>query len=134
MRVLVIDDDTGMTDLLTILLTPANAEVITANTAEQGLFLCKNNNPDIVILDLMLPEEEGWKVCQSIREFSDVPVCILSAFDTPGMIAKALDSGADDYLTKPISSGTLIARINKLLRRPLMVHQAEKAPNTSPLT
>jgi DNA-binding response OmpR family regulator len=59
----------------------------------------------------------GWIVCKEIREFSDVPILILSAMDAPGMVANALDVGADDYLVKPVSSGTLVAHLNKLLRR-----------------
>ncbi len=128
MRVLVIDDDIGMTDLLTILLTPASSEVLTANSAEEGLELLRKERPDVVILDLMLPEQEGWKVCSTIREISDVPLLILSAVDTPGMVAQALDHGADDYLTKPISSGTLIARLNKLVRRPTMLKKTNHEP------
>jgi DNA-binding response OmpR family regulator len=124
MKILVIDDDTGMTDLLTILLTPASSEVLTANTAKDGLKLARERQPDVVILDLMLPEIDGWKVCKNIRDFSDVPILILSAIDTPGMVAQALDNGADDYLTKPISSGTLIAHLNKLVRRPTLVKKS----------
>jgi two-component system response regulator ResD len=130
MRVLVIDDDIGMTDLLTILLTPASSEVLTANSAEDGMDLLRIEKPDVVILDLMLPEQEGWKVCSAIREISDVPLLILSAVDTPGMVAQALDHGADDYLTKPISSGTLIARLNKLVRRPSMLKKTVHDPKT----
>jgi two-component system KDP operon response regulator KdpE len=121
MRILVIDDDAGMTDLLTILLTPASTQVLTANTGLDGIRMVHAQNPDVVILDLMLPEIDGWEVCRSIREFSNVPILILSALDTPGLVAQALDSGADDYLTKPISSGTLIAHLNKLVRRSAMV-------------
>ena len=128
MRVLVIDDDIGMTDLLTILLTPASSEVLTANTAQEGIEILKSESPDVVILDLMLPEEEGWKICGSIREISNVPLLILSAFDSPGMVAHALDNGADDYLTKPISSGTLIARLHKLVRRQMTLKK------TNPVT
>jgi DNA-binding response OmpR family regulator len=121
MRVLVIDDDMGMTDLLTILLTPASSEVLTANTAIQGIELVQNENPDVVIVDLILPGMGGWEVCQRIREISDVPILVLSAIDIPGIVAQALDNGADDYLTKPISSGTLIAHLQKLVRRPNLV-------------
>ena len=124
MRILVIDDDTGMTDLLTILLTPACSEVLTANTAADGIRLVHEQEPNAVILDLMLPELDGWQVCKSIREISDVPILILSAIDTPGMVAQALDNGADDYLTKPISSGMLIAHLNKLVRRPTIVKKS----------
>jgi two-component system KDP operon response regulator KdpE len=71
----------------------------------------------VVILDLMMPGMNGWQVSKAIRAFSDVPILILSAIDSPGLVAEALDAGADDYLTKPVSSGTLIAHINKILRR-----------------
>jgi DNA-binding response OmpR family regulator len=121
MRVLVIDDDMGMTDLLTILLTPASSEVITANTAIEGIKLVREENPDVVIVDLILPGIGGWEVCQKIREINDVPILVLSAIDIPGIVAQALDNGADDYLTKPISSGTLIAHLQKLVRRPTLV-------------
>jgi len=128
MRVLVIDDDTGMTDLLTILLTPASSQVLTANTAEEGIRILLKEKPDVVILDLLLPPENGLQVCQQIRELSNVPLLILSDFDTPGMVAQALDHGADDYLTKPVSSGTLIARLRKLVRR------SNPLKKTDPLT
>ncbi len=131
MKVLVIDDDMGMTDLLTILLTPASSDVLAANSSAQGIEMTRQHNPDVVILDLMLPEMDGWSVCKSIREFSDVPILILSAIDSPGMIAEALDNGADDFLTKPISSGTLIAHLNKLVRRPTLLKKTIAAPEPS---
>lgn len=131
MKVLVIDDDMGMTDLLTILLTPASSDVLAANSSAQGIEMTRQHSPDVVILDLMLPEMDGWSVCKSIREFSDVPILILSAIDSPGMIAEALDNGADDFLTKPISSGTLIAHLNKLVRRPTLLKKTMTAPEPS---
>ncbi len=131
MKVLVIDDDMGMTDLLTILLTPASSDVLAANSSAQGIEMTRQHSPDVVILDLMLPEMDGWSVCKSIREFSDVPILILSAIDSPGMIAEALDNGADDFLTKPISSGTLIAHLNKLVRRPTLLKKTIVAPEPS---
>lgn len=100
-----------------MLLAPASSEIITANTGQEGIEYVKKYAPDIIILDLMMPEMNGWSVCKSIRAFSDVPILILSAMDAPGCVAQALDVGADDYLVKPVSSGTLIAHLNKLLRR-----------------
>jgi len=131
MKVLVIDDDLGMTDLLTILLTPASSDVLAANSSAEGIEMTRQHNPDVVILDLMLPGMDGWSVCKLIREFSDVPILILSAIDSPGMIAEALDNGADDFLTKPISSGTLIAHLNKLVRRPTLLKKTITAPEPS---
>ena len=116
-KILVIDDDEGMTELLSLLLAPASSEIITANSGQEGIELAKKHAPDIIILDLMMPQMSGWVVCKQIREFSDIPILILSAMDAPGMVAQALDFGADDYLIKPVSSGTLIAHLNKLVRR-----------------
>jgi len=117
MKILVIDDDAAMTELLKLLLQPAASQVLTANTGMEGVELAKNGEPDVVILDLMMPEMDGWKVCEHIRTFSTVPILILSALDNPGMVARALDAGADDYLIKPVPSGVLIARLNTLVRR-----------------
>ncbi len=117
MKILVIDDDQAMTELLTLLLQPATPDILTANSAPDGIRLAKEGSPDIIILDMMMPDMPGWEVCSKIREFSSMPILILSALDNPGMVARALNSGADDYLIKPISSGVLVAYINKLVRR-----------------
>lgn len=119
-KILVIDDDIGMTDMLVMLLNTTSPEVLIANTGEDGIRLARENEPDIIILDLMMPEMSGWEVCQKIREFSDVPILILTSIDSSKIIAQTFDAGADDYLTKPISSMTLLAHINKLLRRSKM--------------
>ncbi|MFN7036173.1 MAG: response regulator transcription factor [Bellilinea sp.] len=117
MKILVIDDDPAMTELLSTLLRTIPAQVIAANSGQEGVDQTEKEKPDIVILDLMMPEMDGWQVCKRIREFSSIPILILSALDHPGMVATALDAGADDYLIKPVSSSMLIARINTLLRR-----------------
>jgi DNA-binding response OmpR family regulator len=117
MKILVIDDDQAMTDLLEILLEPLSSDVIKANTGLEGVEQAKENHLDVIILDLMMPDVDGWQICKHIRDFSQVPILILSALDNPGMIAEALNVGADDYLIKPVSKGMLIARINKLMRR-----------------
>lgn len=116
-KVLVIDDDEGMIELLQLLLAPASSEIITASSGQEGVELVKKHAPDVIILDLMMPEMDGWTVCQTIRKSSDAPILILSAIDSPGLVAQALDAGADDYLAKPVSSSTLIARLNRLVKR-----------------
>jgi DNA-binding response OmpR family regulator len=118
MKIIVIDDDPAMTELLQLLLQPASSEIFAANSGPVGIDLIKSKNPDVVILDLMMPDMDGWQVCKRVREFSDIPILVLSALDNPGVVAEALDAGADDYLIKPVASGVLIAHINKLLRRP----------------
>lgn len=117
LKILVIDDDPAMTDLLKLLLKPVGAEINTANSGIDGIRQTKQHSPHIVILDLMMPLMDGWQVCKEIRNFSNVPILILSALDSPGMVAAALDAGADDYLIKPVTSGALTARINNLIRR-----------------
>lgn len=121
-RVLVIDDDDAFTDMLKLILEPNAFEVFVAHTGSIGIEATRNLNPDVIILDLLMPRMDGWEVCNAIRSFSRVPILILSAVSNPGMVAKALDEGADDYKLKPIPSGVLIARLRMLARRA----QAEK--------
>jgi DNA-binding response OmpR family regulator len=117
MKIIVIDDDSAMTELLSLLLRPVTSEVYISNNGMDGILLVKKNVPDIAILDLMMPEMDGYQVCQEIRTFSNMPILVLSALDMPGMVSKALDAGADDYLIKPVTSSILIAHINNLVRR-----------------
>jgi two-component system KDP operon response regulator KdpE len=116
-RVLAIDDDPALTELLPLLLQPSGIEVKTANSGAEGLQMLQKEDADVVLLDLMMPEMDGWEVCRRIRNFSAVPILILSALDTPGVVAKALDMGADDYLVKPVPSDVLSAHIRNLARR-----------------
>ena len=116
-KVLTIDDDPALTELLTVLLKTHGLDAYMANSGEEGLQMIHKISPDVVILDLMMPEMDGWQVCTAIRTFSNVPILILSALDSPGLIARALDGGADDYLVKPVPSGVLIAHLNTLFRR-----------------
>ena len=117
MKILVIDDDPAMTDLLKLILVSADAEIITANSGFDGLQKIKSASPSLVILDLMMPDMDGWLMTSEIRKFSQVPVLILSVIDNPGLVARALDAGADDYLIKPAARNVLLAHINNLTRR-----------------
>lgn len=116
-KILVIDDDSAVTDLLSLLLRSQGFEVIATNSSTDGLNLVRESQPDLLVLDLMMPEVDGWEICKAVREFSDVPIIVLSALNDPSMIASVLDSGADDYLTKPTPSRVLVAHINRLLDR-----------------
>ena len=115
-KVLAIDDDVAMTDLLSLLLRTNKFDVITANNGADGIALVKHATPDIVLLDMMMPEMDGWQVCEEIRKFSNIPVLVLSALNKPGLVASALDAGADDYLIKPVPSNILIAHIKNLTK------------------
>lgn len=116
-KLLVIDDDTAVTDLLSLLLRSQGFEVFATNNSTDGLNMIREVEPNLVILDLMMPEMDGWEVCRSVRQFSQVPIIILSALNDPSMIASVLDAGADDYLTKPTPSRVLVAHINRLTKR-----------------
>jgi two-component system response regulator ResD len=91
------------------------------------------DSPDVIILDLMMPGMDGWQVCSQIRTFSSVPILILSALHSPGLVASALDAGADDYLVKPVPSGVLIAHLNKLTRRTDMNNGNRFQPQFAPI-
>jgi two-component system KDP operon response regulator KdpE len=116
-KLLVIDDDTAVTDLLSLLLRSQGFEVFATNNSTDGLNMIREIEPNLVVLDLMMPEMDGWEVCRSVRQFSQVPIIILSALNDPSMIASVLDAGADDYLTKPTPSRVLVAHINRLTKR-----------------
>ena len=116
-KVLIIDDDPAMTELVTLLLKTHGLDAYMANSGEDGLQIIHKVSPDVVILDLMMPDMDGWQVCSQVRSFSAVPILILSALDSPGLVARALDGGADDYLVKPVASGVLVAHLNNLVRR-----------------
>ena len=116
-KIIVIDDDTAVTELLSVLLTTHGFDVQATNNSAEGLNMIRDNEFDLVILDLMMPEMDGWAICKEVRAFSQVPIIVLSALNDPSMVASVLDAGADDYLTKPTPSRVLVAHINRLARR-----------------
>ena len=126
-HILSIADDPAMTDLLAVLLNTKGFEVTTASTGADGPKMIHDAAPDVILLDLHLSELDGWQICKKVREFSNVPILILSALDGPEMVASALDAGADDYLIKPVPSNVLIAHLHKLTRR-ADKHEKEKLP------
>jgi DNA-binding response OmpR family regulator len=116
-KIIVIDDDTAVTDLLSVLLRSHGFDVKATNNSVEGLSFIRNEKFDLVILDLMMPEMDGWEICKEVRSFSQVPIIVLSALNDPSMVASVLDAGADDYLTKPTPSRILVAHINRLTLR-----------------
>jgi two-component system response regulator MprA len=117
-RILVIDDDDKIISMLRRGLAFEGYEVITASNGEQGLNKMMESEPDMVILDVMMPKVDGWEVCRRIREAgSAVPVLMLTAKDDIKDRVKGLDNGADDYLVKPFALEELLARVRALLRR-----------------
>ena len=116
-KIIVIDDDTAVTDLLSVLLRSHGFDVQATNNSVDGLSSIREQKFDLVILDLMMPEMDGWEICKEVRSFSDIPIIVLSALNDPSMIASVLDAGADDYLTKPTPSRILVAHINRITNR-----------------
>jgi len=116
-KIIVIDDDSAVTDLLSVLLRSHGFDVHATNNSVDGLNMIREEKFDLVILDLMMPEMDGWEICKEVRSFSEVPIIVLSALNDPSMVASVLDSGADDYLTKPTPSRILVAHINRITKR-----------------
>lgn len=116
-RILIVDDESGLRELVKINLQHEGYGVLQAETGAQGLSLVQEEKPDLVILDVMMPGMDGWEVCRQIREFSQIPVLMLTARTQSKDVIAGLDSGADDYLTKPFNMDELNARVRALLRR-----------------
>jgi DNA-binding response OmpR family regulator len=116
-RILLVDDEPALLDTLAYNLRTSGYDVVTAADGAAALELARSASPDLVVLDLMLPEIDGLTVCRSLRAVADTPILVLTA--RTGELDKiiGLESGADDYMTKPFSLGELQARIRALLRR-----------------
>jgi two-component system KDP operon response regulator KdpE len=114
--VLVIDDETQIRKFLDIGLRAEGYEVLLAANAAEGLALAATRDPDLVVLDIGLPDREGHEVLAELRQWTQVPVLMLSVRDAEGEKVKALDAGANDYMTKPFGIQELMARLRALLR------------------
>jgi two-component system KDP operon response regulator KdpE len=115
-KVLVVDDDPSLVKALRIGLTARGDDVVTAHTGTDAIAQVALVHPDLVVLDLGLPDLDGLEVCRRIREFSDVPVVVLSAFGDERRKVEALDGGADDFITKPFGMAELEARLRVAVR------------------
>lgn len=116
-KILVIDDEEQIRRALKSILGARHYEVILASNGEEGLDLAIDHNPDLVILDLSMPDMSGLEVCRELRTWHNGPILVLSVRSSDADKINALDLGADDYLTKPFSAGELLARVRALLRR-----------------
>ncbi len=126
-KILAIEDDRYITGFLSLSLKKEEYEVLVAQTAAEGMFLYTSHNPDIVLLDLGLPDKDGVEVIRDIRSFSGTPIIVISARDQEKEKIEALDAGADDYVTKPFHMGELLARI-RVAERKLGALPAESDP------
>jgi two-component system KDP operon response regulator KdpE len=116
-KLLLIDDDVSLCEAVRFMLTKKGFEVEVAHSAISGLQKAYALKPDIVILDIMLPDMDGWQTCRRFREMSDVPIIMLTALGSEENVVEGLNLGADDYIVKPVTADELAARIRALLRR-----------------
>ena len=116
-KILVIDDEETTVQLIGMLLERRNFEVIKAYRAEDGLRKAYRHQPDLVLLDIMMPDMDGWEVCKRLREMSDVPIIFLTARGEVRDVVRGLEMGADDYIIKPYDNDELVARVKAHLRR-----------------
>jgi two-component system KDP operon response regulator KdpE len=133
-RILVVDDAAGLTRALAINLRARGYEVDTAATGSGGLRTATNRPPDLVILDLGLPDMEGVEVVRGLREWMTAPILVLSARHEQGEKVAALDAGADDYVTKPFGMEELQARVRAALRRSVSDDPADDVIESSSFT
>src|SRR5215213_6579295 len=116
-KILIIDDEEDTVYLISMLLEKRGFETIKAYKAEEGLRKAYRSQPDLVLLDIMMPDMDGWEVCRRLRELSDMPIIFLTAKTDTKDIVKGLEMGADDYVVKPYDNDELVARIKAHLRR-----------------
>lgn len=123
-KILVVDDDKNICELLKLYLKKEGFEVVFAYDGSEAVSKAKDENPNLIILDVMMPIINGLEACKLIRQFTEVPIIMLTALDTTENKVQGLNIGADDYIVKPFEPVEVVARVNALLRR------AEK-PNTT---
>jgi DNA-binding response OmpR family regulator len=116
-KILVVDDEPKIVDIVTAYLKRESYRVLTAYDGKEAIEIARNQVPDLIILDLMLPEISGWDVCRTLRAESNVPIIMLTARDEDTDKIVGLELGADDYITKPFNPKELVSRVRAVLRR-----------------
>ncbi|NDI35251.1 response regulator [Chengkuizengella sediminis] len=124
-KVLIVDDEIRMQQLLKLYLVPNGFQCLAVSNGKDAIHLLEGESFDLVLLDIMMPELDGWETAETIREFSDVPIIMLTARDQSSDMVKGLKIGADDYITKPFDEAVLLARIEAVLRRTHHIQQIE---------
>ena len=125
-KILVVDDDVNICELLRLYIERDDYQVVIANDGEQAVELFNREQPDLVLLDIMLPKMDGWQVCKEIRKTSNRPIIMLTAKGELFDKILGLELGADDYIIKPFEAKEFIARIHAVLRRTSTSEEKEK--------
>ena len=115
--ILIADDDPSLRTVLTVLLQEEGFNVLQAADGSGCLHMAYDRHPDLILLDIMMPDKDGREVCRRLREISSVPIVMLTALSVEQSIVQSLTDGADDYITKPFNNDELVARIRSVLRR-----------------
>ncbi|TSI04732.1 response regulator transcription factor [Lysinibacillus sp. BW-2-10] len=115
--VLLVDDELRMLDLVELFLMPHGIKCIKETSGKKAIEIVKKEKINLILLDVMMPEMDGWEVCKEIREFSKVPIIMLTARSDKLDLVKGLNIGADDYISKPFDERELVARVKAILRR-----------------
>ncbi len=124
-KILVVDDEKNICDLLRMYLEKEGYAVVMAHNGFDAVQMFSSENPDLVLLDVMLPQLDGWQVCREIRKTSEKPIIMLTAKDEVFDKVLGLELGADDYVTKPFDTKEIVARIKAVLRRTSAVKEVE---------
>ena len=128
-RILIVDDDPCVLKSVRANLQARDCQTLTAVNGVEALQVVERELPDLIILDITMPEMGGFEVCERIREWSQIPIIMLSARHDVGEKAKCLDAGADDYITKPFGVNELVARVRAVLRRTKNAGTPSTRPN-----
>ena len=130
-KVLIVEDEQSISSFISMILTANGYDTIIVNTGEEALTMISSHCPDLIVLDLGLPDMDGLEVLRSVRKWSSLPIVVVSARNHERDKVEALDYGADDYLVKPINVNELVLRINALLRRAQMVADRRQTLGTT---
>ena len=122
-KILIVDDDVDFIDMLKIVLRKAGFDVAGANDHLTALQKCREVDPDMILLDLMMPNVDGWEIFQKVRQVTKSPVIFVSAAPFQENVVRGFEIGAEDYIAKPFHNPELIARIKRVLRNPLYSHR-----------
>ena len=116
-KIMIVDDDRNICELLRLYIEKDGFDAVIAHNGREALALLEKEKPDLMVLDVMMPELDGWQVCREVRKTSDIPIIMLTAKSETFDKVLGLELGADDYVTKPFDSKEIVARIKAVLRR-----------------